>query len=371
VQPPEVPQKLGRYQVLAKIGEGGMAAVYLGRRLGPAIAEDDDEFVALKVIRDEYAGNADFVTMFLDEVKIVASLRHPSIIRLLEFGQEGRRLYCALELVMGQSLWRVWDACKMRRSRLRYDWLAYVGARIAEGLHHAHELRDERGNQVGFVHRDVSPSNVLLSYDGRVKIIDFGLAKAQHRLSKTTAGVLKGKYAYMAPEQAQSSSIDRRADLYALGVSLWELSCDRRLFKRKNDIDTLIAVGEANIPDPCTLIEGYPRPLWRVLRHAMRKEPQKRYANGLDMARDLDTYAKLEGRTLAQSDIASIMHALFAFEAEHDEALLAGMSESFENASSGDRPSFSQASSAPPIAPDEWKRTLPAGLLNERRPPPK
>lgn len=98
-----------------------MAVVYLGRRLGPAIAEDDDTYVALKVIRDELSGNADFVTMFLDEVKIVASLRHPSIVRLLEFGQEGKRLYCAIELVMGQSLWRVWDACKMRRSRLRYD----------------------------------------------------------------------------------------------------------------------------------------------------------------------------------------------------------------------------------------------------------
>ncbi len=370
MQPADVPLKLGRYQVLAKIGEGGMAAVYLGRRLGPAIAEDDDMYVALKVIRDVYSQNPDFVAMFLDEVRIVASLRHPSIVRLLEFGQEGHRLYCALELVMGQSLWRVWDACKMRRSRLRYDWIAYVGARIAEGLHHAHELKDQRGNSVGFVHRDVSPSNVLVAYDGRIKLIDFGLAKAQHRLSKTGAGVLKGKYAYMAPEQAQSSSIDRRADLYALGVTLWELSCDRRLFKRKDDIDTLIAVAEANIPDPCALVAGYPRPLWRVLRRAMRKEPQKRYATGLDMARELDECGKVEGRKLAQSDIASIMHALFTLEAEHDEAL-AGASESFESPDFADRPSFSQMSPTTPIAPDDWKRALPPGLLNERRPPPK
>jgi serine/threonine protein kinase len=367
VQPPEVPTKLGRYQVLAKIGEGGMAVVYLGRRLGPAIAEDDDAFVALKVIKDEFAHREDFVAMFLDEVKIVASLRHPSIVRLLEFGQEGKRLYCALELVMGQSLWRVWDACKMRRSRLRYDWLAYVGARTAEGLHVAHELRDEHGNQVGFVHRDVSPSNVLLSYDGRVKIIDFGLAKAQHRLSKTTVGVVKGKYAYMAPEQAATSKVDRRADIFALGVTLWELSCDRRLFKRKNDVETLIAVGAGQVPDPCTLVWGYPRPLWRVLRRAMRKEPEKRFPTALEMSHELDGYARSEGRSLGQNDVASVMQALFPLEAENDAALLADVSAQMEQGGPPSaRTSVSRISAAPEIAPEEWKRALPAGLLNDR-----
>ena len=361
--------KLGRYEVLAKIGEGGMATVYLGRRMGPAIAEDDDPFVAIKVIRDEYAGREDFVTMFLDEVKIVATLRHPSIVRLLEFGQEGNRLYCAIELVMGQSLWRVWDACKMRKSRLRYDWIAYVGARVAEGLHRAHEMKDASGNNIGFVHRDVSPSNVLISYDGRIKIIDFGTAKAEHRLSKTMAGVLKGKYAYMAPEQTQSSKIDRRADIFALGASLWELSCDRRLFKRKDDVETLIAVSAAQVPDPCTLIAGYPRPLWRILRRSMRKEPEKRYPTGLEMARELDAFAASEGRKLGQNDVAAIMRALFAFEAEKDEALMTEAAESADAEDLAQRTSVSRVSIAPAIAPEEWKRTLPAGLLNERSPP--
>jgi serine/threonine protein kinase len=366
VQQHEVPQKLGRYQVLAKIGEGGMAAVYLGRRLGPAIAEDDDAYVALKVIKDEFSHREDFVRMFLDEVKIVASLRHPSIVRLLEFGQEGRRLYCALELVMGQSLWRVWDAARMRRSRLRYDWIAWVGARVAEGLHHAHELRTG-GQLVGFVHRDVSPSNVLVSYDGRVKIIDFGLAKAEHRLSKTTVGVLKGKYAYMAPEQAQSTNIDRRADQFSLGVTLWEISCDRRLFKRKDDVETLIALTAAQVPDPCGLVWGYPRPLWRVLRRAMRKEPEKRYATALEMARDLDACTKLEGRTLGTGDVAAVMQALFPLEAERDGALLAEVSAALEHGGPASvRTSVSRVSVQPGIVPDEWKRALPPGLLAEK-----
>ncbi|HEY1956227.1 MAG TPA: serine/threonine-protein kinase [Polyangiaceae bacterium] len=363
MQRQEVPERLGRYQVLAKIGEGGMASVYLGRRLGPAIAEDDDTYVALKVIKDEFAHREDFVAMFLDEVKIVASLRNPSIVRLLEFGQEGKRLYCALELVMGQSLWRVWDACKMRRSRLRYDWIAWVGARIAEGLHVAHELRDAAGNNVGFVHRDVSPSNVLVSYDGRIKIIDFGLAKAQHRLSKTTAGVMKGKYAYMAPEQARTSSVDRRADVFSLGVTLWEISCDRRLFKRKDDVETLIALDAAQVPDPCALVWGYPRPLWRVLRRALRKEPDKRYATALDMARELDACATLEGRTLGSPDIAKVLKALFPLEAERDAALLSEASTSLET---GAPMSIRTSVSSPALVPEDWKAALPPGLLNDR-----
>jgi serine/threonine protein kinase len=360
VQRAEVPTKLGRYQVLARIGEGGMATVYLGRRLGPAIAEDDDLFVALKVIKDEFAHREDFVTMFLDEVKIVSQLRNAGIVRLLEFGQEGKRLYCALELVLGQSLWRVWDTCKLRKSRLRYDWIAWVGARVASALHAAHEI--------GCVHRDVSPSNVLISYDGRIKIIDFGTAKAQHRLSKTTIGVVKGKYAYMAPEQASGPNVDRRADVFALGVTLWELSVDRRLFKRRDDVETLIAVNAADVPDPCGIVMGYPRPLWRVLRRAMRKEPAKRYATALEMARELDECSKLEGRKLGEKDIGEVMHALFPLEAEQDQAFMQEASGSLETSGPMSTRTSITRLSVDEIAPDEWKRALPAGVLNERRP---
>jgi serine/threonine protein kinase len=207
---------------------------------------------------------------------------------------------------------------------------------------------------------------VLVSYDGRIKIIDFGLAKAQHRLSKTTIGVVKGKYAYMAPEQTQSSHIDRRADLFSLGVTLWELSVDRRLFKRKDDVETLIAVSEAVIPDPCGLVVGFPRPFWRVLRRAMRKDPAKRYATGLDMARDLDAYAESEGRKLGTKDVAEIMHALFAYESEQDDAMMADAVASSEGPSAGSRSSVSRISAVPQLAPEEWKKQLPPGLLNDR-----
>ena len=363
----DVPQRLGRYQVLAKLGDGGMARVYLARRLGPGIAEDDDPIVAVKVIRPEFSHREDFNAMFLDEIKMVASLRHPAIVRVLECGSEGGRLYYAMELVLGQSLWQTWEACRMRRSRLRYDLIAWIGARVAEGLHHAHELRDEAGRPVGFVHRDVTPSNVLLTYDGRIKIIDFGLAKAQHRLSKTGFGILKGKYAYMAPEQAATSQVDRRTDVFALGVTLWELSCDRRLFKRKDDVETLIAVGAAQVPDPCGLVMGYPRPLWRVLRRAMRREPDKRYQTALEMAKDLDGLSTLEGRSLGPAHLAEVMHALFAYEAERDSAWLSDAS--LSEAAPFSAPPRVSTQALP--APEDWKKALPAGLLAERRPAPK
>ncbi len=339
-----------------------MANVYLARRLGPGIAEDDDPVVAVKVIRPEFSHREDFVHMFLDEIRVVSSLRHPGIVRVIECGSEGGRLYYAMELVLGQSLWQAWEACRMRRSRLRYDLIAYIGARVAEGLHHAHELKDKTGKLVGFVHRDVSPSNILLTYDGRIKIIDFGLAKAQHRLSKTGFGVLKGKYAYMAPEQASTNRVDRRADVFALGVTLWEVSCDRRLFKRNNDVETLIAVGAAQVPDPCGLVMGYPRPLWRVLRRAMRREVEKRFATAAELARELDALTTMEGRTLGSRDLADVMQALFAFEAERDGAWL-------DEASLPDAQPMSirPRTSGTIPAPESWKQALPPGILAERK----
>ena len=203
-----IPTRLGRYEVRAKIADGGMATIYLGR----VEAEGDRAaaMVALKVIKDEYCLNREFVNMFLDEAKIVSNLAHPNVVRLYELGSEGNRLFIAMELLAGQSLWSVWEACRERRIRLRYDLVAWIGARVAEGLHHAHELKDKTGAPLNIVHRDVNASNVFITYDGQVKIIDFGLAKATNRLSRTAAGIVKGKLAYMSPEQTYDGKGVRR-----------------------------------------------------------------------------------------------------------------------------------------------------------------
>jgi serine/threonine protein kinase len=306
------PPRLGRYEVRAKIADGGMAALYVARR-------DDGEIVALKMIRDEFARNDEFLTMLLDEAKIVAHLRHPNIVSYHELCNEGGKAFIAMELLFGQSLWSVWDACRQRGVRLRYDMIAWVGARVCDALHYAHELRDAEGAQaghdraLGIVHRDVNATNIFVTYDGVIKVIDFGLAKAANRASKTAAGVIKGKVAYMSPEQAVGAPVDRRTDVFALGATLWELACDRRLFKQADDVDTLKRVHAAEVPDPTLLVDGFPPALWHVLRRALARDAEDRYSTAAEMGRDLDGFASAGAGVDAQV-VAEVMQELFAEE---------------------------------------------------------
>ncbi len=289
-----------------------MATVYLGH-LREA-AQPPGRLVALKVIKEVYSLNTEFVTMFSDEAKIVSRLSHPNIVQVYELGAEGNRLFIAMEFLNGQSLWHVWNACRERGVRLRYDVTAWVGARAAEGLHHAHELHDAHGNLLNIVHRDVNASNIFITYDGRVKIIDFGLAKAANRLSKTRAGMVKGKLAYMAPEQAVGQALDRRTDIFALGTTLWEVTADRRLFKGEDDVETLERVHAADVPDPTTLVEGFPEDLWQVLRRALQRDPKARYRDAAELSVALDRVAMSEGRVVNQDVVGGIMQALFTEE---------------------------------------------------------
>jgi serine/threonine-protein kinase len=286
------PRRLGRYEICGKIASGGMAAIYVARCLSGTHA---GELVAIKMIRDEFARSLDFVTMFNDEATIAVRLRHPNIVRCHDLGHEGGRAYLAMELLLGQSLWNVWDSCRSRGLHLGYEVIAWIGARVASGLHHAHELVDEAGLPLNVVHRDVNATNIFITYDGAIKVIDFGLAKAANRASKTAAGIIKGKVAYMSPEQTVGAPIDRRTDVFALGTTLWELSCDRRLFKQADELETLKRVHAAQVPDPTKLVGGYPRPLWRCLQRALARDAAQRYATAADFARQLDAFA--DGRS--------------------------------------------------------------------------
>jgi eukaryotic-like serine/threonine-protein kinase len=303
-------RRLGGYELRAKIADGGMAEVHVARRIaGPGAGE----VVAIKMIREQFARNKEFVTMFMDEAKIVARLRHPNIIRYHELGTDGDELFLSMELLFGQSLWSLWDACRARGVRLRYDMIAWIGARVAEGLHYAHELVDEQGRPLDIVHRDVNATNIFVTYDGDIKVIDFGLAKAANRASKTAAGVIKGKVAYMSPEQAVGVPIDRRTDIFALGTTLWELACDRRLFKRSDDVETLRRVHAAEVPDATRIVDGFPPDLWRVLSRALARDKDERYGTAADLARDLDGVAGAMSQGGAGArQVAKVMRQLFA-----------------------------------------------------------
>ncbi len=300
-----------------------MATVYVGQPSGQG---GPSSLVALKVIRDEFAQNQDFLNMFLDEERIVARLKHPNIVETRELGMEGTRVFLVMELLFGQSLWNIWDACRERGVRIRYDMAAWIGARVAEGLHFAHESRDERGQPLEIVHRDVNATNIFVTFDGHIKIIDFGLAKAQNRVSKTASGVIKGKVAYMSPEQTVGHPVDRRTDVFALGTTLWELTVDRRLFKHTDDVETLKRVNACVVPDPTTLIPDYPPALWQVLRRALAKERTDRFATCAEMARELDAVSRSGGRVLAPPEVAAVMNELFGQERERQAAWLAEVS---------------------------------------------
>jgi serine/threonine protein kinase len=308
------PTRLGPYDVIVKIAGGGMATIYLGRA-----REDDrgERLVALKVIRHDLRNDERFVTMFLDEAKILSRLSHPNIAATYEYGTDDEQHFIAMELLVGRTMLDVWDACKARKLSLRPDHAAWIGARVADALHYAHELTDESGVALHLIHRDVNPSNIFLTLEGSVKLFDFGLAKSTGRRGKSVEGIVKGKLPYLSPEQVAQLPLDRRSDFYMLGTTLWEMTTMRRLFKRDDDVETLMAVRAGLVPNPRARLPDYPEALWDILRRALARDRDDRYATAAELARDLDAFVDSQGGADEMPLLtAEILDALFPGERE-------------------------------------------------------
>jgi serine/threonine-protein kinase len=299
-------ERLGDYEVLAPISEGGMATVWLGRS-----STHPDQLAALKVIRPEHGRNKDFIAMFVDEVGIAARLSHPNIVSIRGIGHDGKQHFLAMELLRGRSLLDVWKAAHSRGRRLPCEIVAWIGARVADALHYAHELTDETGRPLNLVHRDVNPANIFVTREGVPKLIDFGLAKARDRIASTAIGVVKGKLAYLAPEQALGKPADRRADVFALGVTLWETSLDRRLFLDETDVATVRRVRAADVPDPTTILDGYPRRLADIVSRALARDPNDRWSTAAELRDALDGYLGSSGLAVSASSVRALMAELF------------------------------------------------------------
>src|SRR5450432_395372 len=227
--------------------------------------------VVVKRILPHLVSNREFIRMFFDEARIVALLDHPNIVRLIEIGQDGDEFFLAMDLIRGKPLSALMRKALKEGSPLSQAQSAYLVAQAANGLGHAHYLLDAGGLPLNVVHRDVSPQNILVSYEGAVKLIDFGVARAMGRVSETKPGGLKGKIHYMAPEQASSGRVDRRSDVFALGVVLWEAVVGHRPFRRETDLETLRAVVDEAAPPPsrassCARSRGNPRSGFRPRR---------------------------------------------------------------------------------------------------------
>lgn len=301
--PPPRPKRLGRYDIVAKIGGGGMATIYLGRAT--------DHVAAVKVLRHELAASAHQVDMFHDEAEILSRLSHDNITRTFELGEEAGFHFIAMELLLGRTLVDVWEACVAKKLSLRLNLSAWIAARVGEGLDHAHGLKDARGQSLRVIHRDVNPSNVFLTYDGQVKLFDFGLAKSLGRRAQSSAGVVKGKLPYLSPEQVMQLEIDHRSDVFMLGTTLWEMTTMRRLFKRPTDVDTVKAVRNAPIPDARKLVPGYPDELFRIVDKALQRNRDNRYQAAGALARDLDAFVRGVTREDMGALIAPILESLF------------------------------------------------------------
>ncbi len=267
--------RLDDYRILAELARGGMATVYLAVYEGSARPR---EIVAIKVVHPHLAFDPDFIAMLGDEARIASSIGHPNVVEIREFvvGRADGRNYLVMEYADGETLSMFLKAASKGRP-LAWDLAASIAADAAGGLHAAHELRGAHGEPLNLVHRDVSPQNIIVTYEGRVKLTDFGVAKATGRIQKTQPGEIKGKLAYMSPEQAFGRDVDRRSDVYALGVVLYELALGRRLFGGRNDAETIKNIIQHTIVPPREVDPSFPEGLEQIILAMLHKDPPDRF----------------------------------------------------------------------------------------------
>jgi serine/threonine protein kinase len=332
-------QAFGNYQLVKKLATGGMAEVWLAKQTG---IEGFNRHVVVKRILPHLAEDPEFVQMFLNEAKIASRFNHPNIAQIYDLGENGGQYFIAMEFIHGEDLGRV-----MRRAWSTGQWVArHISLRIVadacQGLYYAHSRLDERGQPLRVVHRDISPQNILISFDGAVKVVDFGIAKASDQVSNTKSGAIKGKFAYMAPEQAAGKPLDARSDLFALGLVLYELVTGVRPLKRDSELATLQAALECKI-DPPSAVAEVPPELDDIVMRALAKAPDDRYADAREMQRALEQFL-LNSKELATSaEVSELMGALFA-DRLNEEARLGTPNPSTESSTSNPiPPSYSSA----------------------------
>ncbi|MGD0524937.1 MAG: serine/threonine-protein kinase [Polyangiaceae bacterium] len=298
--------KLDRYELLCPMAEGGMASVWIARQTGK---HGFRRLVAVKTILPKYASDLRFQRMFIDEARIASRIEHVNVAQIVDVGEQHDVTYLVMEYVDGDSFSKLYRELERKEMRLPPGVILRVLADVCGGLHAAHELRDDGGLLMGVVHRDVSPQNVLVSSSGVAKLIDFGIAKARDRLSgDTSADQLKGKVRYMAPEQALGRTMDRRADLWAVGALLYHLLCGRPPYEGENDMQTLFLLSSGRPPTP--LPPGIHPAIVGLVRRALAHSPDKRFATALELGQAIERVMVEAGVSTSTADVA-------AFLAEH------------------------------------------------------
>lgn len=311
----EVENKLGQYTLLDKVAQGGMAQVYKAKTMDPTGVE---RLVVIKRILPHISSHPEYVEMLIDEAKIAVHFTHGNIAQVYDLGRVNDDYFIVMEYVDGKTLSQIFKALNKKNQKIPLDVLLYCMIELCHGLSYIHRKKGPGGQDLGVVHRDISPQNIILSYGGNVKIIDFGVAKADFIEGKTEDGVLKGKFAYMSPEQTKAGDLDHRSDIFSAGILLWEMATGKRLFKRETHRETVKAVQKSKYDAPSTVRSELPKELDRVVKRCLTKSPRFRYQDALNMAEDLEKILFQINPDFRPLEAAKFLYKLFGPEKDEE-----------------------------------------------------
>lgn len=307
------PRPFGHYFILEKIAQGGMAEIFKGLTYDFMGLK---KFIVIKRILPHIAANKEFIDMLVAEAKIAVNLSHGNIAQIFDLGKVGNDYFIVMEYVDGKNLSQIQRAALESRQRVPVEYCVYFISALCDALDYMHRKKDEQGNELKIVHRDISPQNIIISYSGNVKVVDFGVAKAAFKLGEGEKGILKGKFAYMSPEQAEGEEIDSRSDIFSAGIVLWEMLVAQRLFKKKSNSETVMAVKEMSILPPSQFRDDIHDELDNIVMKALQRDPEKRYQSAHDMGLDLTKYLLKYYPEFKPNNVSSYLSFLFARDEE-------------------------------------------------------
>lgn len=313
--PGDIKERFGRYYILDHLVNGGMAKICRARFLG----EQADRIVVIKMVQPQFSSDESFKQMFMDEIKVTFGLLHPNIVQTYDYGLHKDQLFVAMEYCDGRNLKEYLTRLKEKKFVFPVEISIYIMSQVCQGLHYAHRFTDKlTGKAANIIHRDISPHNIMLTYDGSVKVIDFGIAKAETNSESTQAGTIKGKLSYLAPEYLEGLDLDARYDIFSVGITLWEMLCSQKLFKAKNDLAVLKKIQECKIPAPSTINPNVPKELDEIVLKALAKDRNYRYEDIDQLNRALIKFLYANYPDFNSSDLNFFAKELFKEEIQKD-----------------------------------------------------
>ncbi|MFN7133683.1 MAG: serine/threonine protein kinase [Myxococcales bacterium] len=313
------PRRFGKYTLIDRIAVGGMAEIFLARQAG---LEGFEKTIVIKRIRPHLSNQKSFVKMFLNEAKLAAQLNHPNIVQIYDLGKIGETYFIAMEYIFGRDMRRIIPKADSMGIPFPMVYALKIASSVCEGLYYAHQKTDLYGNPLNIVHRDITPENIFVSFDGTVKVLDFGIAKAANQIEQTRAGEIKGKLSYMSPEQCMGKPLDHRSDLFSLGVVLYEWVTGFKLFTGESEVSILKSITEGKIYAPSYFKADIPEAVEHILMKALEKDRDRRYQSAWDMQYDIDQFLSQYEFTPSNIHLSNFLKQLFSDELEEEKKRL-------------------------------------------------